>query len=50
MSDEQQGWLDVMVQAGFAAAVRRPSDLLSGLIDRELMAISRHGKRAGIMR
>lgn len=44
-SVEQDAWLDMMARAGFAAAVRRPSHLLSGQVDRELLAISRHGKR-----
>lgn len=42
---KQQRWLDRMAAVGLVVAVRRPSDLISGLIDRELMAISRHGKR-----
>lgn len=36
----QQEWLDALSRAGQDAAVRRPSDLLSGLITTELAALA----------
>jgi len=40
VTPEQQEWLDALVAAGFRAGVRRPSDLLSGRIGRELATLA----------
>lgn len=40
VSKAQQEWLDRLIQAGQDAAVWRPSDLLSGRVDREMRALS----------
>jgi hypothetical protein len=42
-TDEQQGWLDDFEAAGIPSGCRRPSDLLSGRIARELAALAGMG-------
>jgi hypothetical protein len=45
VTPEQRAWLDALTAAGQVAVIRRPSDLLSGLIARELAALA--GLRTG---